>query len=166
MKEAERAKERREEDMKDVILIAMCISVTDAYYYDISNDFNCLKTLLRTLSHSLFGLLSVEHKIILQLYQNIRQSVRNEKSKSQKFSIYLNLYRIMLGESWFNHLFCILLLLFEMFIVSSSRKQKKSHVSEAFTGMICKFISSRIEITMYSAVSRNVMTTPKISLII
>lgn len=125
MKEAERAKERREEDMKDVILIAMCISVTDAYYYDISNDFNCLKTLLRTLSHSLFGLLSVEHKIILQLHQNIRQSVRNEKSKSQKFSIYLNLYRIMLGESWFNHLFCILLLLFEMFIVSSSRKRKK-----------------------------------------
>lgn len=27
--------------MKDVILITTCISVTDAYYYDIRNDFNC-----------------------------------------------------------------------------------------------------------------------------
>lgn len=33
--------------MKDVILITTCISVTDAYYYDIKNDFNCLKMLLR-----------------------------------------------------------------------------------------------------------------------
>lgn len=33
--------------MKDVVLITSCISVTDAYYYDIKNDFNCLKMLLR-----------------------------------------------------------------------------------------------------------------------
>ena len=33
--------------MKDVVLITSCISVTDAYYYDIKNDLNCLKMLLR-----------------------------------------------------------------------------------------------------------------------
>lgn len=33
------------EDMKDVILITTCISVTDACYYDIKDDFNCLKML-------------------------------------------------------------------------------------------------------------------------
>jgi hypothetical protein len=33
--------------MKDVVLITFCISVTDAYYYDIKNDFNWLRMLLR-----------------------------------------------------------------------------------------------------------------------
>lgn len=80
--------------MKDVILITLCISVTAAYYY----DFNCLKMLLCSVSHSLFDLLLVKNKIILQLHQNIRQRLpgwMEEAGKSQKFSIYLNLRRIM-----------------------------------------------------------------------
>lgn len=49
--------------MKDVVLITACISVTDAYYYDIKNDFNCLKMLLRLWEHNVAEIFTASSKI-------------------------------------------------------------------------------------------------------
>lgn len=89
-----------EEDMKDVILITTCISVTDAYYYDIRNDFNCFKMLLRLFSPSFWQSDMLE--TFLQLHQKIKRVEwwrRTFHDVEKKFSIYLNLYRIMIQKS-------------------------------------------------------------------
>lgn len=94
---------KTEGDMKDVILITTCISVTDAYYYDIRNDFNCSE---KCFFVSFFAA-APRAKCCKHFYSFIK--TRSEARRwmerhfmmreNEKFSIYLNLFGIMIHKS-------------------------------------------------------------------